>query len=136
MNALKTLPKSARVVASRIKFKQMADDATQDHQQDPPIERKSSMADLTVDLPLPGQLVAHDLRSGTDKETGDRCLDQAHLQLSHNRMKIATWNLEYGRDVDRIVAELRAIDADILFLQGVDIGFDRTGLVCSINMFL
>ena len=42
-------------------------------------------------------------------------------------MKIATWDVEGVVNIERVVAEIRALDPDILFLQGADIGCERTG---------
>ncbi len=37
------------------------------------------------------------------------------------------WNIERGYKLDAVVAELRKINADILALQEVDIGCERSG---------
>ena len=48
---------------------------------------------------------------------------------------VATWNVHHGRglddvvDVERIADELRAIDADVIALQEVDVGVARSGRI-------
>eukprot|EP00042_Codosiga_hollandica_P033795 m.230270 g.230270 ORF g.230270 m.230270 type:complete len:379 (+) comp54268_c0_seq4:100-1236(+) len=40
--------------------------------------------------------------------------------------KVLTWNIERGYNLDRIIAALKAVDADVLLLQELDISCERT----------
>lgn len=44
-------------------------------------------------------------------------------------LTVLSWNIAYGRDLDRVLGVLRGIDADVLLLQEVDVGCRRSGFV-------
>ncbi len=44
-----------------------------------------------------------------------------------DNVSAAQWNIERGYKLDAVIAELRAIDADVIALQEIDIGCDRSG---------
>lgn len=39
----------------------------------------------------------------------------------------AQWNIERGYKLEEVIQQLRSIDADVIALQEVDIGCDRSG---------
>jgi endonuclease/exonuclease/phosphatase family metal-dependent hydrolase len=43
-----------------------------------------------------------------------------------DRIHVLTWNIEYGEAFDSVLAELRALDADVVLLQEVDRGCRRS----------
>ena len=45
------------------------------------------------------------------------------------RLERTQWNIERGYKLERIVDQLRAIDADIIALQEVDIGCERSSSI-------
>ena len=42
-------------------------------------------------------------------------------------LKIVTWNIEYGKNYEEILAGLHTLDADVYLLQEVDLGTRRSG---------
>lgn len=42
-------------------------------------------------------------------------------------LKMVTWNIEYGKNYEEILAGLRKLDADVYLLQEVDLGTKRVG---------
>ncbi|MEK9180233.1 MAG: endonuclease/exonuclease/phosphatase family protein [Patescibacteria group bacterium] len=42
-------------------------------------------------------------------------------------LKVVSWNIEYGKNFDEVLAALKAINADVYLLQEVDIGTKRVG---------
>lgn len=57
--------------------------------------------------------------------------DDARAAVGSKRLRIATWNIHAAQSapVDMLAAELRAMQADIIALQEVDIGTRRGGFV-------
>ena len=43
-------------------------------------------------------------------------------------VRVVQWNIERGYELPRIIAALRALDADVVALQEVDVGCERSGL--------
>ncbi|KAL4422229.1 hypothetical protein ABPG77_009704 [Micractinium sp. CCAP 211/92] len=66
-----------------------------------------------MELTPPGQLFRADFRSAQESPKG--------------AIKLLQWNIERGYQLAGIIEELRRIDADILSLQEVDVGCDRSG---------
>ncbi|KAI9216269.1 hypothetical protein BC828DRAFT_393888 [Blastocladiella britannica] len=64
---------------------------------------------------------------------GNGAVRQQHARSSsgsrslHASLKIVQWNIERGYCLDAVIETLRAIDADILCLQELDIGCARSG---------
>lgn len=93
-----------------------------------------------MDLPQPGELVQHDFRrpsaaSGNSK--GIKLLQVSvpsmlslagvsHIVYDLTVCVGLQWNIERGYKLPEIVEELRGIDADIIALQEVDIGCERS----------
>lgn len=48
-------------------------------------------------------------------------------QVELRELKVVTWNIEYGTRFDRVVEELRHLDADVYLLQEVDVFCRRSG---------
>lgn len=74
----------------------------------PPASRATSV------LPSPGDCVHLDFR------------DDSLVVSSTSSLRVLTWNIERGYKLDAIIAELSRLDADIIALQEVDIGCERT----------
>jgi endonuclease/exonuclease/phosphatase family metal-dependent hydrolase len=72
----------------------------------------------------PSDLLTHSPLAACD--TGD-----APAAVTPKRSRIATWNIRAARSasVDAIAAELRAMQADVIALQEVDVRMRRTGFV-------
>ena len=93
------------------------------------------------DLPSPGQLVVHDCRQQQQRASGTArprrllqvdCLNRpAKSVCQQGQTPEASaslqWNIERGYKLPGIIAELRDINADIIALQEVDIGCERSG---------
>lgn len=88
-------------------------------------------------LPKPGDLVYLDYRRGTQPLATRRpkLLQVSQMQVAHLSMHLKTqsealltmqWNIERGYKLDQIVQELKQIDADVIALQEVDIGCERS----------
>ncbi len=50
-------------------------------------------------------------------------------------MSLLQWNIERGYQLAGIIEELRRLDADVLALQEVDVGCDRSGGVDTGGLF-
>ncbi|KAJ2781620.1 hypothetical protein H4R18_002764 [Coemansia javaensis] len=73
-----------------------------------------------MDTALPGQLVAYDFR--------DRDAPAAGPGAEIPRpLRAVQWNIERGYQLDAVLAVLEELDADILCLQEIDIGNERSG---------
>lgn len=68
-------------------------------------------------LPKAGELVQLDFRRGAKTHT------------NNEGVKLLQWNIERGYKLEKIVDELKAIDADIIALQEVDIGCERSSSI-------
>uniref|UniRef100_A0A383VN26 Endonuclease/exonuclease/phosphatase domain-containing protein n=1 Tax=Tetradesmus obliquus TaxID=3088 RepID=A0A383VN26_TETOB len=67
-------------------------------------------------LPKPGEIVHQDFR-----------LPLVAAQQSQERpIKLLQWNIERGYELDKVIQQLRQADADVLSLQEVDIGCERS----------
>lgn len=62
-----------------------------------------------------------------------------NLDAPHSSVRVLTYNIQWGmgadgvRDLDRVVAQLRRIDADIALLSEVDVNWRRSGNVNQPN---
>lgn len=89
-------------------------------------------------LPKPGDLVYLDYRRGTQQLATQRpikLLQVSQLQIAHlfinlkqqsEALRTMQWNIERGYKLEQIVQELKQIDADVIALQEVDIGCERS----------
>lgn len=68
-------------------------------------------------LPAPGTLVHVDHRSAKAKKRASEARES---------VRVVQWNIERGYRLDDVIAQLRALDADILLLQEIDVGCDRS----------
>ena len=57
----------------------------------------------------------------------------ARTTAASKPVKIVSWNLERGYRLEEIIAELKAIDADILCLQELDIACMRSGTLDTVQ---
>lgn len=72
-------------------------------------------------LPKPGDLLLQDYRDH-DKAS------QAWVAAARGRpVRVVQWNIERGYKFDEIVQTLKILDADVLLLQEIDVGCDRSG---------
>jgi len=46
---------------------------------------------------------------------------------SISQLRVATWNIERGYQLPKVIAELRQLDADLICLQEIDVGCERSG---------
>ena len=73
---------------------------------------------------LPGSIVQFDYRAQSAQSA--RRLP-ASASSSSSTLRVVQWNIERGYALPLVIAELRALDADIVSLQEVDVGCDRSG---------
>eukprot|EP00798_Chlamydomonas_sp_ICE-L_P003282 gene3282-13309_t len=82
----------------------------------------SSMTDSSTvsskALPKPGKLLSYDFRSEAAKQAASKKGDAP--------IKCLQWNIERGYKLDAVIEELKKLDADVLALQEIDIGCDRS----------
>ena len=71
-------------------------------------------------LPSAGQLLVRDFRDSDG--------DSASVQGS-GKVRVVTFNMEMGKQLDKIISELKALQPDILLLQEVDLCVPRSGCV-------
>lgn len=64
-------------------------------------------------LPEPGEIVVRDFRNGCSPASMDS-------------LKVVQWNIERGYKLDKIAQELRELNADVIALQEVDWGCERS----------
>lgn len=78
-------------------------------------------------LPKPGELVFQDFRpqSAGGQARGARA-GAAPTGGKGEPLRVVTWNIERGYKLDAVIAELRDLDADIIAIQEIDIGCDRS----------
>lgn len=72
-------------------------------------------------LTSPGQVFAVDCRPTEDAQGS-----QPGAAAAASPLKLLQWNIERGYQLPGIVQELKRIDADVLSLQEVDVGCDRS----------
>ncbi|KAA6383261.1 MAG: hypothetical protein EZS28_021213 [Streblomastix strix] len=78
---------------------------------------KKTIWEVPKELTSPYDIYTSDFRqSSTDTKQCDK-------------IKVISWNLERGYKKDDIITELKNIDADILILQELDIGCERTNFI-------
>ena len=89
-------------------------------------------------LPKPGALVQLDFRASSDTtkptegikilQVTNLCADAQVLPAKQLRLSCRNmqWNIERGYKLEEIVKELKNIDADVIALQEVDIGCERS----------
>lgn len=71
-------------------------------------------------LPLPGQLVNADFRDASASAQAWACI------AAGRPVRVVQWNIERGIEFDAIVSTLKQLQADVLLIQEVDNGCDRT----------
>ncbi|KAJ2839469.1 hypothetical protein J3B01_000683 [Coemansia erecta] len=71
-----------------------------------------------MDVALPGQIVTYDFR---DPQT---CEPETEIPRP---LRVLQWNIERGYKLDAVLEILQELDADILCLQEIDIGNERSG---------
>ncbi|KAI9502983.1 hypothetical protein GGI25_005796 [Coemansia spiralis] len=71
-----------------------------------------------MDLALPGELIKYDYRSAAEHS------DTAGILRP---LRVVQWNIERGYRLEAVLAVLEELDADILCLQEIDIGNERSG---------
>ncbi|KAG1678403.1 hypothetical protein FOA52_015170 [Chlamydomonas sp. UWO 241] len=71
-------------------------------------------------LPKPGEVMHADCRP-----KGSR--SKAPSGQAAPPIKVLTWNIERGYKLDAVIEEMRAIDADVIALQEIDIHCERSG---------
>lgn len=67
------------------------------------------------ELPAAGAIVQHDFRPADGHTPAPKSL------------RLLQWNIERGYKLSGIIEELKRLDADIVALQEVDVGCDRSG---------
>ncbi|KAJ1836656.1 hypothetical protein LPJ63_000148 [Coemansia sp. RSA 2711] len=72
-----------------------------------------------MDVALPGQIVTFDFRDSQAPAPSDQGIPRP--------LRVVQWNIERGYQLDAVIATLRDLDADILCLQELDIGNQRSG---------
>ncbi|KAK9909184.1 hypothetical protein WJX75_008403 [Coccomyxa subellipsoidea] len=73
-----------------------------------------------MSLPKPGDIWTKDFRSA----------DAAVRNLPEDRpIRLVQWNIERGYELKKIIEELKQLDADVIALQEIDIGCERSGSV-------
>ncbi|KAJ2400643.1 hypothetical protein GGI23_001910 [Coemansia sp. RSA 2559] len=71
-----------------------------------------------MDLALPGEILTYDYRRTTERP--------ATAEIPRP-LRVVQWNIERGYQLDAIISTLERLDADILCLQEIDIGNERSG---------
>lgn len=71
-------------------------------------------------LPAPGQCVCHDFRDSSETAR--------HITAAKERgsLRMITFNIERGYQLDRIIQQLKQVDVDVLSLQEIDIHCERS----------
>lgn len=76
-----------------------------------------------VQLTPPGELFRVDYRRGQGLGSASRADEQSNAPKT---VKLLQWNIERGYQLPGIIEELRKIDADVISLQEVDVGCERS----------
>ncbi|KAJ2521906.1 hypothetical protein GGI11_001877 [Coemansia sp. RSA 2049] len=71
-----------------------------------------------MDLGLPGEILTYDYRNKTERP--------ATAEIPRP-LRVVQWNIERGYKLDAVISTLEKLDADILCLQEIDIGNERSG---------
>ena len=71
-------------------------------------------------LPSAGQLLVRDFRDSDGDSASDK---------GSGKVRVVTFNMEMGKQLDKIISELKALQPDILLLQEVDLCVPRSGCV-------
>lgn len=85
---------------------------------------------ITPGLPKPGEVVHIDYRSlstNCGPAGHDAALQQAAAAADPQPIKLLQWNIERGYQLDLIIQQLQEVDADIISLQEIDVGCERSG---------
>jgi hypothetical protein len=80
-------------------------------------------ADDAPTLPPPGQIFQRDFRAAAARAA----LPTPPPTHPGARVRLVQWNLERGYQLPGIIEALRRLDADVIALQEVDVGCDRSG---------
>jgi len=75
-----------------------------------------------MDLTPPGEIFQADFRPAANTDTAS-----SPLPSSSETIKLLQWNIERGYKLQGIIQELKRIDADVISLQEVDVGCERSG---------
>lgn len=74
----------------------------------------------------PGDIICYDFRSASDKKWA-KSLEVHGADPRPPMIKAVQWNIERGYELENIIAMLKRHQADIICLQELDIGCERTG---------
>jgi len=73
---------------------------------------------------MPGSIVTYDY---SNLHTSSESIDEAAARIPKHGLRLLQWNIERGYKMDEIIAELKKQDADVIALQEIDIGCERSG---------
>jgi hypothetical protein len=79
-----------------------------------------------MDLTPPGEIFQADFRPPTIVNAAAATAAVATAS-SAETIKLLQWNIERGYKLQGIIEELKTINADVISLQEVDVGCERTG---------
>lgn len=89
---------------------------------------------MATGFPNPGDIVHIDYRNESLRlQAGSYVRSQQGNRAAstdrtvHGPIKLLQWNIERGYQLDLIIQELRQVDADVVSLQEVDVGCERSG---------
>jgi hypothetical protein len=80
-----------------------------------------------LNLPKPGEVIHHDFRNSTTS------------QSNRKSIRFVQWNIERGYKLNNIIEILKKTDADVICLQEIDIGCERSedkGSFCSQQLLI
>ncbi|CAL5222550.1 g4930 [Coccomyxa viridis] len=73
-----------------------------------------------MNLPKPGEIRSKDFRTAASAPRGNGKAET---------IRLVQWNIERGYELPKVIEELKALNADIIGLQEVDIGCERSNNV-------
>lgn len=99
--------------------------------ENPPEEEGATGGQSNFNLPKPGDVLSCDFRPTQAAPNGTGDISEARVvtdtpQVKPRTIKVMSWNIHRGYDQQGIQREIAKVNPDILFLQEVDMGCDRT----------
>ncbi|BDA41513.1 hypothetical protein COCOBI_02-2940 [Coccomyxa sp. Obi] len=73
-----------------------------------------------MSLPKPAEILCKDIRPASAI---------AQNVPADRPLRLVQWNIERGYELEKVIEELQRLDADVIALQEIDIGCERSGNV-------
>ena len=74
-----------------------------------------------------GDIIVRDFRSNNNKNDDDNKIN--NNKENNRTLRVVSLNMEMGKQINKIISSLKSLNADIIFLQEVDVSTPRSNFI-------